>query len=84
MIEVAIAEPAPLVGTTAACAAVGRSRATHYRHHRRSSPRPRPTPKPPRRQPRALSEEERQGVLEVLHSERFVDMAPPAEEVARP
>lgn len=77
MIEVAIAELAPVVGTTAACAAVGRARATHYRLHRKSPPRPRPAPKPPRPQPRALSEEERQSVLEVLHSERFVDVAPP-------
>lgn len=78
MIDQAIAELAPVVGTTAACAAVGRARATHYRWHRKSPPRPRPAPKPPRPQPRALSEEERQGVLEVLRSERFVDMAPPA------
>ena len=77
MIEVAIAELASVVGTTAACAAVGRARATHYRLHRKSPPRPRPVPKPPRPQPRALSEEERQSVLEVLHSERFVDVAPP-------
>ena len=77
MIDQAIAELAPVVGTTAACAAVGRTRATHYRWHRKSPPRPRPAPKPPRPQPRALSEEERQGVLEVLRSERFVDMAPP-------
>jgi putative transposase len=77
MIDQAIAELAPVVGTTAACTAVGRARATHYRWHRKSPPRPRPAPKPPRPQPRALSEEERQGVLEVLRSERFVDMAPP-------
>jgi len=77
MIGVAITELAPVVGTTAACAAVGRARAPHYRLHRKSPPRPRPAPKPPRPQPRALSEEERQGVLAVLHSERFVDVAPP-------
>ena len=77
MIEVAIAELTPVVGTTAACAAVGRARATHYRLHRKSPARPRPEPKPPRPQPRALSEQERQGVLEVLHSERFIDVAPP-------
>ena len=77
MIDQAIAELAPVVGTTAACAAVGRARATHYRWHRKSPPRQRPAPKPRRPQPRALSEEERQGVLEVLRSERFVDMAPP-------
>jgi putative transposase len=77
MIESAIAELAPVVGTTAACAAVGRARATHYRLHRKSPPRPRQAPRTPRPQPRALSEGERQSVLEVLHSERFVDVAPP-------
>jgi len=77
MIDGAIAELTPVVGATAACRAVGRARATHYRHHRKSPPPPRPAPKPPRPQPRALSEQERQGVLEVLHSERFIDAAPP-------
>lgn len=32
MIETAIDELTPLVGTSAACAAVGRTRQTHYRH----------------------------------------------------
>jgi hypothetical protein len=32
MIETAIDELTPLVGTSAACSAVGRSRQTHYRH----------------------------------------------------
>jgi len=77
MIDGAIAELTPVVGATAACRAVGRARATHYRHHRKSPPPPRPAPKPPRSQPRALSEQERQGVLEALHSERFIDTAPP-------
>jgi len=77
MIDGAIAELTPVVGATAACRAVGRARATHYRHHRKSPPPPRPAPKPPRPQPRALSEQERQGVLEMLHSERFIDAAPP-------
>ena len=77
MIDQAIAELAPAVGTTAACTRVGRARATHYRWHRKSPPRQRPAPMSPRPQPRALSEEERQGVLEVLRSERSVDMAPP-------
>ena len=77
MIDGAIAELTPVVGATAACRAVGRARATHYRHHRKSPPPPRPAPKPARPQPRALSEQERQGVLEVLHSERFIDAAPP-------
>jgi putative transposase len=61
MIDQAIAELAPVVGTTAACAAVGRGRATHDRWHPKGPPRPRPAPKPPRPQPRALSEAERRG-----------------------
>jgi len=62
----------PLVGTSAACAALGRSRATHYRHcagPRLGPPAPRPTPA------NALSEKERYAVLECLHG-RFVDAAP--------
>lgn len=65
-----------MVGTKAACAAVGRSRATYYRHHRALPP----TPGPPRRarpQPRALLPTEQAAVRQVLHSERFVDQAPP-------
>lgn len=64
------------VGTALACEGLGLCRATLYRHRRRAaqgptSPRaPRPTPR------RALSEAERQQVLEVLHSERFVDSSP--------
>lgn len=34
MTEDALAELAPQVGVAAACEALGRSRATHYRHHR--------------------------------------------------
>jgi putative transposase len=62
----------PLVGTSAACSALGRSRATHYRHRagpRLGPPAPRPTPA------NALSEKERDAVLELLHG-RFVDAAP--------
>jgi len=62
----------PDVGTRAACKAFGISRATHYRH--KTTPcaavPARPTP------PRALSPDERQTVLDTLHSERFVDLAP--------
>lgn len=75
MIDTAIAELAPVVGTTAACAAVGRSRATHYRHHRHSPPPPRPARiRAP--QPRALGEVERKEVLGVLHEPDHVDEAP--------
>jgi len=56
-----------------ACDAMGVPRATYYRRQRprpTSAARAHPTP------PRALSPMERQRVLEVLHSERFVDRSP--------
>ena len=74
--EVAITTLSPIVGTTAACRAVGQPRSSWYRAHRRSQAPPRP-PRPGRRpQPRALSPAERQQVLDVLHQERFWDAAP--------
>jgi putative transposase len=76
MIESAIEELAIVVDTTSACQAVGRPRATHYR--RRRPPQSRLRHQPLRGQPRALSAEERAHVLDVLHSERFVDMGPPS------
>lgn len=77
MIETAVSELIPVVGTRGACAVVGRARATHYR--RLTPPPPRPGPKrEPAVQPRALSPSERARVLETLHSERFIDMSPPS------
>ena len=75
MIDQTIDHLAGTIGTRAACAALGRSRATYYRRHRRSPPpaQPRREPAP---QPRALSAMERAAVLGVLHHERFVDQAP--------
>jgi len=66
------------VGIRAACAAVGVAQSGYYRRHRVS---PLPARRAPvahrdRRQPRALSPLERQQILDVLHSERFVDLAP--------
>lgn len=65
----------PDVGTMPACRAFGIPRATYYRHN--VTPRDpslaaseRPAP------PRALSSDERQTVLDTLHSERFIDLAP--------
>ena len=69
----AIQELVPPVGARAACAALGVNRATWYRWRR---PRPLGTPKPRPSPARALSATERQAVLDVLHSERFVDCAP--------
>jgi putative transposase len=75
MVDQTIAELAPVVGTRTACAALGRSRATYYRRHRKSPPRPR-QPHVAKLQPRALSHNERSEVLGILHEERFVDQAP--------
>lgn len=72
------ADLADSVGVVSACEALGVSRASWYRHHR---PRPK-EPAAPRPVPsRALSAGERQCVLDILHSERYVDRAP-AEVVA--
>jgi len=63
----------PMLGTRAACVAVGRPRATHYR--RQAPPKPRsttPRPAPPNK----LSDEEMGQILDVLRSERFVDRSP--------
>jgi putative transposase len=73
---VAVTELIPIVGTVDACRAVGQPRSSWYRHHRRSPAPPRPPRPAPRPQPHALSAAEQAQVLEVLHSERFVDQAP--------
>jgi len=73
MIDQAVAEVEPWVGTASACRALGASRASLYR---RRTP-PGPAPRRPRRAPaRTLSGAERQAVLAELHSERFVDSSP--------
>jgi len=64
---------APEIGMAQACRALGVSRATAYR---RRSPKPTVERRPRPRPALALSEEERQAVLERLHSERFVDRSP--------
>lgn len=60
------------MGIAAACAGLGVSRASYYRQQH--PPRRQPTPKA--KPPRSLTEAERQQVLEVLHSERFIDQSP--------
>jgi putative transposase len=75
VIDTAIAELAPVGGTAAACAAVGRPRATHYRHRRRPPPR-HARFRAAQSQPRALSAAERKEVLRVLHEPDHVDEAP--------
>ncbi|MCA1698344.1 MAG: IS3 family transposase [Actinobacteria bacterium] len=73
MIDGAVAEIEPLLGTAPACRALGASRASLYR--RRTTPEPRPArARPP--SARALSEGEREAVLDQLRSERFVDSSP--------
>jgi len=76
--ETAADELTPLVGRKRACAAVGLSRAGWYRRHRQSPPPPKTPalPVPARVQPRALSGAERDKLNEILHAERFVDLAP--------
>jgi putative transposase len=74
MITATVEELTPIIGTRPACRALGASVATVYR--RRRPPEP-PRPARPRPRPeRALSEPERAEVLEVLASERFVDVSP--------
>ena len=73
MIDKCFALVEPLLGTKAACAAVGRARASHYRRARPgrvTERKPRPSP------PNKLGDEEVDAVLEVLRSERFVDSSP--------
>jgi putative transposase len=63
----------PMLGTKTACRAVGRARATHYRHQQPPRPRsttPRPAP------PNKLTDDEADAILDVLRSERFVDLSP--------
>ncbi len=63
------------IGIKSACASLDVPRSGFYRTQARKNappmePRKRPSP------PRALSSDERQDVLDVLHSDRFVDKAP--------
>ena len=62
--------------TAALCHSVGVSRASLYRRRRSVPPAPATRPRAP--SPRALDAPERQAVLDVLHSERFVDQSPAA------
>jgi putative transposase len=76
--DTAIAELAPRTGVRDACDAVGAAQAGYYRRHRQSpAPQRRaPVPHRERDQPRALNQAERQAILDQLHSDRFVDVAP--------
>jgi putative transposase len=70
----AIEELSPRVGTAVACRSLGVPRATLYRRRRPKLPMPAAIPRP--QPPRALSEQERQQVVDMLHSEPFADKAP--------
>jgi len=73
MIEQAVQELTPVIGTRPACRTLGAAPATIYRRRRP----PAPPPARPRAAPaRALSAAERTAVLAELHSERFSDSSP--------
>ncbi len=64
----------PQIPIAQACAALGLSRATLYRHTQPVKPASVAVRGP---SPRRLSDLERQALLDVLHSEEFVDQPPP-------
>ena len=63
------------VGTRNSCKALGIAPSTFYRQKQRSVP-DEPSASSPRRSPRALTAEDRQAVVDELHSPRFMDKAP--------
>jgi len=63
------------MGVRAACAGMGLTRGSYYRS-RRETRQVLHTVRRPRRSPLALSEAERQEVIDVLHSPAYVDVAP--------
>jgi putative transposase len=70
----AVVELATKVGKARACVALAVSRATFYR--RQSACQQSASARARRASPRALPTDERQAVLDTLHSERFLDEAP--------
>jgi putative transposase len=66
----AILDLAQEVNVRSACQALSFPRCSYYRRLKPGAPKDRPAP------PLALSPEEKQGVLAVLHSTRFLDQAP--------
>ena len=71
-----VAELAPDVGVQTACQALGVPRSSLYRHRARLIVGPRPLPRRRPTSARALAVQERQQVLDLLHSPRFVDASP--------
>lgn len=68
----AVSQLAPEVGIAGVCKALGVSRASFYRQRSSQVIEPKSRPRPPR----SLSATEQQQVLDILHSERFVDQSP--------
>ena len=69
----AVSELSGTVGVSSSCEAIDVPRSTYYRYRRPKIVRE-PRNRPPSH--RALSEEEREKVLEALHCQRYVDKAP--------
>lgn len=72
----AVEDVAPGVGAAPACRALGLARASLYRMRRTPAPDLEACPAPRPSPPRALSPDEREAVLGILHGERFMDHAP--------
>jgi len=72
VIDVALAELEPVLGTKPACGLLGRSRATHYRA---LQPPVEKTPQPRASPPNALTTAEREQVLAVLRAPEHCDLA---------
>jgi putative transposase len=70
----AVKELAPTVGIVPLCRALGVSRSSIYRSIKKVDGPPVVSRRP--KPDRALTEDERQGVLDVLHEKRFVDLPP--------
>ena len=67
----------PPVSVVGACQALGLARSGYYRSRNAKSPAQGAAPSPCRVPGRALTGEQQKRVLEQLHSERFMDKAPP-------
>lgn len=74
MIDHAVIEMEPSVGTAKACALMGKSRATLYRQRRPARPRP---PRARCVSANALSSAERKAVMDMLHADGYIDLAVP-------
>jgi putative transposase len=64
----------PILSLRVACEALDVPLATAKRHLSPAKPKPPRKPRPP--SPRRLSDEERRAIVDVMHSERFIDQTP--------